>query len=216
MDPLPTSPKPSGQPASRASSSSSIPADSAAPAQVGHKRPASAMAGQLPARPSQQPRGHSPLPTGHALQALATRSPHGPSPTGPSSTHTPTGPSWALDDEIQPAPHPAVGVGAQSHALHNAISPEIEEFFAEHEAAQQARSAASPIENFFKDYEAEEAEKIMRAAMQAILEQQAQPAQQAQQAPAVPTTPVLLGHLQARIHDANDNSYSISTSIVHQ
>jgi hypothetical protein len=213
MGPLPTSHKPSGQPVSRASSSSSssIPADGATHAQVGHKRPASAMAAQLPTRPSQQPRGDAPLRTGHALQALATRSPQGPSPT-----HTPTGPSWALDDEIQPAPHPAVGVGAQSHALHNAISPEIEEFFAEHEAAQQARSAASPIENFFKDYEAEEAEKIMRAAMQAILEQQAQPAQQAQQAPAVPTTPVLLGHLQARIHDANDNSYSISTSIVHQ
>ena len=53
----------------------------------------------------------------------------------------------------------------------------------------------------------------MRAAMQAIFAQHAtqhtQHTQQAQPDPAVPTTPVLLGHLQARIHDANDNSYAL-------
>jgi hypothetical protein len=202
MGPLPTSHKPGGQPASRSSSSSSsAPTDSATPARVGHKRPASAMPALLPARPNQQPRGHAPLRTGHALQALATLTPHESSPSGPS----PAGPSLALDDEIQPAQQ------AAAQALQPTQS-NVQDFFEEYDAqqadAQQADaqlhgSISSDVHELFADYDDnQQADAAMLALAQAILESPAP-----QQAPSLPTTPILLGHLQARVNSTPDSSY---------
>jgi hypothetical protein len=166
MGPLPTIHKPSGQPPSRASSSSSLAGHDGSTLAVGQansdtraassgrKRPASAMDAHLVVRPNQASKTNSPQRSRGALQALSTLNPHvldAASPGHAVSSHVGAGhmesniglghmgPSLTPADEVAPAEQQAAPASASTGAqAQGGTVHEAIELLVEEHAAQQA------------------------------------------------------------------------------